>query len=75
MNISIIIYSSITIYSSIIKFVATFYDNNSFKAEYSGSNDNNINEYNKTDLKWNGDFRSNECIQILNKCDIIYIII
>lgn len=40
-----------------------------------GSNDNNINEYNKTDLKWNGDFRSNECIQILNECDIIYIII
>lgn len=33
------------------KIVATFYDNNSFKAEYSGSNDNNINEYNKTDLK------------------------
>ena len=53
------------------KIVATFLNNTSFKAEYSGGNDNNINEYNKTDLKWDGDFRSNECIEILNKCDIV----
>lgn len=55
------------------KLIATFYttDNTSYKAVYCGGNDNDITAYEKFDLTENGDFRSNECLEILNECDIV----
>ncbi len=41
------------------------YDKPTYKLEYDGS------EIKKTDLKQNGDFRSPECIELLDECDIV----
>ena len=47
--------------------ISTYYDtnNNSYKTEYNGSNTI------KTKLNSNGDFRSDKCIDILKKSDIV----
>lgn len=42
-----------------------------YKMEYDGGTDSNFTEGKKTILKENGDFRSNECIDILKECDIV----
>jgi hypothetical protein len=47
------------------KLISTYYDDVSFKTEYDG-----VDEI-KTQLIGNGDFRSDECINILRECDII----
>ena len=43
----------------------------SYKMEYTGENDEDISVGVKTKLKGNGDFRSNECIELLKECDIV----
>lgn len=51
------------------KLIATYYEPNniqSFKAEYSGGNDDTI-----TPLNGDGDFRSSECIDLLKMADVI----
>lgn len=55
------------------KLVSTYYNENgfAFKTEYTGGNDNDIEKGVKTLLKGNGDFRSEECLNILDKCDIV----
>jgi len=59
------------------KLISTHYekDKPSYKLEITGdvNNDGVINELDivKTPLKQNGDFRSPECIEILNECDIV----
>ena len=49
------------------KLVSTHYSKstNSYKLEYDGKN------ITKTDLKGNGDFRNQECIEILKEADIV----
>lgn len=42
-----------------------------YKMEYTGGDDANIEAGVKTTLKGNGDFRSSECIKILDECDIV----
>lgn len=55
------------------KLISTHYnkDGKSFKLEYKGSNDDDIYSGTKTDLKDDGDFRSDECIEILKEADIV----
>lgn len=55
------------------KLVSTYYNEKGlvFKTEYTGGNDNDIKKGVKTPLKGNGDFRSEECLNILDKCDIV----
>lgn len=55
------------------KLVSTYYNEKgfAFKTEYTGGDDNNIENGVKTVLKGNGDFRSEECLNILDKCDIV----
>lgn len=55
------------------KLIATHYvkGERSFKLEYMGGDDNDIYSGIKTDLKGDGDFRSDECIDLLKECDII----
>lgn len=55
------------------KIVSTYYNENgiAFKTEYTGGDDNNIENGIKTQLKGNGDFRSEECLNILDECDIV----
>jgi hypothetical protein len=55
------------------KLVSTHYvqDGNTYKLEYTGGNDNDIQAGVKTDLIGNGDFRSKECIKILDESDIV----
>lgn len=55
------------------KLIATHYDAEkpTYKLEYYGENDNDINASIKTDLRQNGDFRSEESIEILKECDIL----
>lgn len=42
-----------------------------YKMEYTGGDDNNIETGIKTQLKGNGDFSSQECLDILDECDIV----
>ena len=42
-----------------------------YKMEYTGGDDANIEAGVKTALRGNGDFRSSECIKILDECDIV----
>ena len=53
--------------------ISTHYDNNqsTYKMVYIGKNDSNIQIGIKTNLQNNGDFRSQECLDILDKSDII----
>ena len=55
------------------KLIATYYDNTntSYKTEYTGGNDEDINVFVKTALLCNGDFRSDECTKLLNTADIV----
>lgn len=55
------------------KLIATHYvkGERSFKFEYMGGGDNDIYSGIKTDLKGDGDFRSDECIKLLKESDIV----
>ena len=55
------------------KLVSTYYNETgvAFKTEYTGGDDNDIEKGVKTPLKGNGDFRSEECLNILDKCDVV----
>lgn len=55
------------------RLISTHYNKGkrSFKLEYTGGDDNNIYSGVKTDLVGDGDFRSEECIELLKEADII----
>ena len=55
------------------KLVSTYYNEKgvAFKTEYTGGDDNNIENGIKIQLKGNGDFRSEECLNILDECDVV----
>lgn len=55
------------------KLISTHYevDKFSYKMEYEGGNDNDISVGIKTNLIQNGDFRSQECLDVLKEADII----
>lgn len=55
------------------KLISTYYNEKgkSFKTEYAGGDDENIKKGTKTPLNGNGDFRSEECLNILDKCDVV----
>ena len=55
------------------KLIATHYDKTepTYKMEYEGGNDNNVEAGANTPLEENGDFRSAECIELLKESDII----
>lgn len=56
------------------KLISTHYNIGfgTFKAVYCGGNDSDVSVYDKYDLvESNGDFRSNECIEILKESDIV----
>lgn len=54
------------------KLVSTHYDKTepTYKMEYEGGDDNNIEVGVKTPLQGNGDFRNEECIELLKEADI-----
>lgn len=58
---------------SLKKLISTHYNygEKSFKLEYSGGNDDDIYAGVKTDLEGDGDFRSDECVELLKESDII----
>ena len=55
------------------KLVSTHYDKTkpTYKMEYTGGNDNDIEIGVKTPLEGNGDFRNQECLDLLDKADIV----
>lgn len=55
------------------KLIATHYDRTepTYKMEYEGGDDNDAEVGVKTPLEGNGDFRSEECLALLDECDII----
>ena len=55
------------------KLISTHYDKNepTYKMVYEGGNDNNIEVGEKTPLQGNGDFRNQECVEILKESDIV----
>ena len=55
------------------KLISTHYDKTepTYKMEYSGGDDNNIEVGVKTPLEGNGDFRNKECLDLLDECDIV----
>lgn len=55
------------------KLIATHYDKEkpTYKMEYTGGDDNNIETGVKTPLEGNGDFRNQECIDLLEEADIV----
>ena len=55
------------------KLISTHYDREeaTYKMEYTGGDDNNIEVGVKTPLEGNGDFRNQECLDLLDKCDIV----
>ena len=55
------------------KLVATFHHIGCsvYAAEYTGGNDNDCTMFTKLPLAGNGDFRSDECVEILKQCDIV----
>ena len=55
------------------KLISTHYDKEeaTYKMEYEGGNDNDIEFGIKTPLKGNGDFRDEECLKLLDECDIV----
>ena len=58
---------------SICKLLSTYYDRYHFtyKFEYTGGCDEDINDCVKTSLKTTGDFRNQDCIRILKESDIV----
>lgn len=55
------------------KLISTHYDtdNPTYKMEYTGGNDNDVEVGIITPLEGDGDFRSQECIELLNESDIV----
>ena len=55
------------------KLISTHYDKEkpTYKMEYTGGNDNDIEAGVKTPLEGNGDFRNHECIDLLKEADIV----
>ena len=55
------------------KLISTHYDREkpTYKMEYTGGNDNDIEAGVKTPLEGNGDFRNQECIDLLKEADIV----
>ena len=55
------------------KLVSTHYskEETTYKMEYRGGNDNDIEVGVKTPLEGNGDFRNQECLDLLDECDIV----
>ena len=55
------------------KLISTHYDRTepTYKMEYEGGDDNNVEVGVKTMLEGNGDFRSKECLDLLDECDIV----
>lgn len=55
------------------KLISTHYDKEkaTYKMEYTGGNDNDIDVGVKTPLEGNGDFRNQECLDLLDECDIV----
>lgn len=55
------------------KLISTHYDKEeaTYKMEYEGGNDNDIEVGKKTPLKGNGDYRDEECLDLLDECDIV----
>ena len=55
------------------KLISTHYDKteHTYKKEYTGGDDNNIDAGVKTPLEGNGDFRNKECLDILDEADIV----
>ena len=55
------------------KLISTHYDREeaTYKMEYTGGDDNNIEVGVKTPLDGNGDFRNQECLELLDECDIV----
>lgn len=53
--------------------ISTHYDKEkpTYKMEYAGGNDNDIEAGVKTPLEGNGDFRNQECIDLLKEADIV----
>ena len=55
------------------KLISTHYDREeaTYKMEYTGGDDNDIEAGVKTPLEGNGDFRNKECLDLLDECDIV----
>lgn len=55
------------------KLISTHYDREeaTYKMEYTGGDDNDIEAGVKTPLEGNGDFRNKECLDLLDACDIV----
>lgn len=55
------------------KLISTHYDRTepTYKMEYEGGDDNNVEVGVKTRLEGNGDFRNKECLDLLDECDIV----
>lgn len=55
------------------KLISTHYDREeaTYKMEYTGGDDNDIEIGVKTPLESNGDFRNKECLDLLDECDIV----
>ena len=55
------------------KLISTHYDKTqpTYKMEYTGGNDNDVEVGVKTSLEGNGDFRNQECLDILDEADIV----
>lgn len=55
------------------KLISTHYDakESTYKIEYTGGDDNNVEVGEITQLEGNGDFRNKECLDILDECDIV----
>ena len=58
---------------SLKKLISTHYDKNepTYRMEYTGGDDNDIEVGIKTPLEGNGDFRNKECLDILDEADIV----
>ncbi len=55
------------------KLISTHYDRTepTYKMEYEGGDDNNVEVGVKAPLEGNGDFRNRECLDLLDACDIV----
>lgn len=55
------------------KLISTHYDKNkpTYKMEYTGGDDNDIEVGVRTPLEGNGDFRNQECLDLLDEADIV----
>lgn len=61
-------------YLGLKKLISTHYEPGevqTYKMEYTGGDDENFEAGTKTDLRQNGDFRSDECLALLNEADIV----